>query len=319
MRDQLAENDSSAAGGEKRPRRRMRMPSGHALLACLSVALAVVSVLAYVSAAPTLLSTVDEVPVAQQESAPDGDASSQGEAAPEEKGEKKDEEADKDEKDGEKDAGAASADVDEFSAEATDEEDGSEKKDSQGQGSKGDGTDESRPSQRPSGDSNENAEPDSSDDTVEADPDNVFTSTPTAQEEEETRAYFAGWLSQLHGYLSQANGVAQTFESTCLSSDLSTRRSNYGSCDALCQQLFNGYIAVRDRPTSNNSQYKDEQGRLIGAYRCLYSYVLCYRNAWRTNVTFEDPSAHESEFRGSLSSSEGYLSEFYSYYQGLSI
>ena len=70
---------------------------------------------------------------------------------------------------------------------------------------------------------------------------------------------------------------------------------------------------------SNNSQYCDEQERLIGSYRCLMSYVGCYRDAWNINVSYDDPSGHVGEFSGPLSASEGYLSEFHSYYDGLAI
>ena len=68
---------------------------------------------------------------------------------------------------------------------------------------------------------------------------------------------------------------------------------------------------------SNYSQYCDEQERLIGAYRCLASYVGCYVDAWDVNVSYETPGDHVSEFTAPLASCDGYMAEFHSYYDGL--
>lgn len=176
----------------------------------------------------------------------------------------------------------------------------------------------------------ENPKPPANDEPVEdtgdGTPDNdagaggdVITSTPSAEEEAAFHAFLVGKASAIPDYVSQANACASTFESTCQSASLSSRRVNRDSCAALTQQLVSEYVAVRDYVRSNDSQYCDEQGRLIGAYRCLTSYVDCYLNAWTANVSFEDPSGHVGEFTAPLAGCDGFLAEFHSYYDGLVI
>ena len=149
--------------------------------------------------------------------------------------------------------------------------------------------------------------------------DDIFASTPSAAEEEAFRSFLSGKASSIPGYASQASACASSFETDSVGASLSVRQSHRGTCEALTQQLFSEYIAVRDYVRSNNSQYCDEQERLIGSYRCLMSYVGCYRDAWNINVSYDDPSGHVGEFSGPLSASGGYLSEFHSYYDGLAI
>lgn len=149
--------------------------------------------------------------------------------------------------------------------------------------------------------------------------DDIFSSTPSAAEEEAFRSFLSGKASSIPGYASQASACASSFETDSVGASLSVRQSHRGTCEALTQQLFSEYIAVRDYVRSNNSQYCDEQERLIGSYRCLMSYVGCYRDAWNINVSYDDPSGHVGEFSGPLSASGGYLSEFHSYYDGLAI
>ena len=149
--------------------------------------------------------------------------------------------------------------------------------------------------------------------------DSIFSSTPSAAEEEAFRSFLSGKASSIPGYVSQASACASSFEADSVGASLSVRRSHRGTCAALAQQLFSEYVAVRDYVRSNNSQYCDEQERLIGSYRCLMSYVGCYADAWDINVSYDDPGSHVGEFSGPLSSSGGYLSEFHSYYDGLAI
>ena len=125
---------------------------------------------------------------------------------------------------------------------------------------------------------------------------NIFTSIPSAEEETAFHAFLAEKASAIPGYVGQVNACTSTFESTCQSASLSARRANRDSCAALTQRLFSEYIAVRDYVRSNNSQYCDEQARLIGAYRCLMSYADCYLDAWIANVGYEDPHGHAAEF-----------------------
>ncbi|OUO34240.1 hypothetical protein [Olsenella sp. An290] len=161
---------------------------------------------------------------------------------------------------------------------------------------------------------------DTDDDTPDDDAgDDVFTSTPSAEEEAAFHAFLAGKASAIPGYVSQANACTSTFENACQSASLSARRANRDSCAALTQQLFSEYIAVRDYVRSNSSQYCDEQERLIGAYRCLMSYVDCYLDAWTVNVGYEDPTGHVGEFTAPLAACDGYLAEFHSYYDGLAL
>ena len=148
---------------------------------------------------------------------------------------------------------------------------------------------------------------------------NIFTSIPSAEEEAAFHAFLAGKASAIPGYVSQANACTSTFENACQSASLSARRANRDSCAALTQQLFSEYIAVRDYVRSNSSQYCDEQERLIGAYRCLMSYVDCYLDAWTVNVGYEDPTGHVGEFTAPLAACDGYLAEFHSYYDGLAL
>lgn len=147
----------------------------------------------------------------------------------------------------------------------------------------------------------------------------IAASTPSAAEEEAFRSFLSGKASSIPGYVSQASACASSFENDSVGASLSVRQSHRGTCAALTQQLFSEYVAVRDYVRSNNSQYCDEQERLIGSYRCLMSYVGCYSDAWDINVSFDDPSSHVGEFSGPLSASGGYLSEFHSYYDGLAI
>ena len=147
----------------------------------------------------------------------------------------------------------------------------------------------------------------------------IFSSTPSAAEEEAFRSFLSGKASSIPGYVSQASACASSFENDSVGASLSVRQSHRGTCVALTQQLFSEYVAVRDYVRSNNSQYCDEQERLIGSYRCLMSYVGCYSDAWDINVSYDDPGSHVGEFSGPLSSSGGYLSEFHSYYDGLAI
>lgn len=153
----------------------------------------------------------------------------------------------------------------------------------------------------------------------ESAPEDVFSSTPTSAEEEAFRQFLLNKASSISGYAGQASACASSFESDSVSADLSTRQAHRGTCTALRQQLLSEYAAVRDYVRSNNSQYCDEQGRLIGAYRCLASYVGCFVEAWDINVCFEDPGAHVSEFSGPLSATAGHLAEFHTYYDGLAI
>lgn len=153
----------------------------------------------------------------------------------------------------------------------------------------------------------------------ESAPEDVFSSTPTSAEEEAFRQFLLNKASSISGYAGQASACASSFESDSVSADLSTRQAHRGTCNALRQQLLSEYAAVRDYVRSNNSQYCDEQGRLIGAYRCLASYVGCFVEAWDINVCFEDPDAHVSEFSGPLSATAGHLAEFHTYYDGLAI
>lgn len=147
----------------------------------------------------------------------------------------------------------------------------------------------------------------------------IFSSTPSEAEEREFRAFLAGKASSLSGYLSQASACASDFERDSVTADLGTRRAHQGTCASLSQRLFSEYLAVRDRPRSNHSAYCDEQERLIGAYRCLATYVGCYASAWEVNVSLDDPVGHESAFRAPLASSASSLAEFHSYYDGLSL
>lgn len=142
---------------------------------------------------------------------------------------------------------------------------------------------------------------------------------PSAAEEQEFRAFLAGKAQLLPGYISQVNACVSAFEADSLSPDLSVRLADQRTCNALSYQLLNEYLAVRDRPRSNNSQYCDEQEELISMYRLLGSYLGCYESAWTINVAYEDPASHTAEFMAPLGSAQGYLAEFQAYYQGFSI
>lgn len=175
--------------------------------------------------------------------------------------------------------------------------------------------------------SNEKPEPDADEGSQgsvstppqESVPSDIFSSTPTAAEEEAFRQFLLNKASLIPGYASRASACAGAFESDGIGADLSTRRAHRGTCAALCQQLYVEYAAVRDYARSNDSKYCDAQSRLIGAYRCLTNYVSCYEAAWDINVSFDDPGAHTSEFSGPLSAASGHLRDFHSYYDGLTI
>lgn len=149
--------------------------------------------------------------------------------------------------------------------------------------------------------------------------DSIFNATPTAEEEERFRAFLANKASSIPGYADQINGVVSSFESSCKTGSLSTRQANLRTCSSLSQTLFSEYLDVLNYVRSNKSQYCNQQAALIGAYRCLYSYVSCYEGAWSVNVAYEDPSSHVSEFMAPLDGSDDLLTEFHSYYDGFSL
>ena len=149
--------------------------------------------------------------------------------------------------------------------------------------------------------------------------DSIFNATPTAEEEEKFRAFLANKASSIPGYVDQINGVVSSFESSCKTGSLSTRQANLRTCSSLSQTLFSEYLDVVNYVRSNKSQYCNQQAALIGAYRCLYSYVSCYEGAWNVNVAYEDPSSHVSEFMAALDGSSDLLTEFHSYYDGFSL
>lgn len=149
--------------------------------------------------------------------------------------------------------------------------------------------------------------------------DSIFNATPTAEEEERFRAFLANKASSIPGYVDQINGVVSSFESSCKTGSLSTRQANLRTCSSLSQTLFSEYLDVLNYVRSNKSQYCNQQAALIGAYRCLYSYVSCYEGAWNVNVAYEDPSSHVSEFMAPLDGSDDLLTEFHSYYDGFSL
>ena len=149
--------------------------------------------------------------------------------------------------------------------------------------------------------------------------DSIFNATPTAEEEEKFRAFLANKASSIPGYVDQINGVVSSFESSCKTGSLSTRQANLRTCSSLSQTLFSEYLDVVNYVRSNKSQYCDQQAALIGAYRCLYSYVSCYEGAWNVNVAYEDPSSHVSEFMAPLDGCNALLAEFHSYYDGFSL
>lgn len=154
---------------------------------------------------------------------------------------------------------------------------------------------------------------------TESGDDNIFNATPTAEEEKKFRAFLANKASAIPGYVDQINGVVGSFESSCKTGSLSARQANLRTCRSLSQTLFSEFHDVLNYVHSNKSQYCNQQADLIGAYRCLYSYVSCYEGAWTVNVAYEDPSSHVSEFMAPLDGSNALLAEFHSYYDGFSL
>lgn len=144
-------------------------------------------------------------------------------------------------------------------------------------------------------------------------------SGPSESEEQAFRSFLVDKASAVPDYTSRMSACASAFSADAATADLSTRNAHRSDCAALREELFYDYIALRDYVRSNDSRYCDEQERLIGAYRCLTSYVDCYCSAWDLNVGYEDPAAHVDEFMGPLQGVDGYVSEFHGYYDGLVI
>ena len=184
-----------------------------------------------------------------------------------------------------------------------------------------------------SGDSQDSPQHDESDDVVgsgsedvsdgdaddEPEDGNVFNSIPTAAEEDEFRTFLAGKASSIPGYVDQINGIVGSFEDTSKTGSLSARQAQLRTCSSLSQTLFSEYLEALNYVRSNNSQYCGQQEDLIGAYRCLNTYVSCYEEAWTVNVAYDDPSSHVDEFMAPLNGSDAHLAEFHSYYDGFSL
>lgn len=302
-------------GGRAPSRRRRSLPPRASALVVIAFTLLVVSCAVYVRSIPSLLLADDRGASTAEK---DGDSAGTGQGQPGTAGdataqESQDAPTAEDDASAEKSPQTEKTTLPSVSLEGAHVEESPGSPDDEGSKTDTPATDKPAP---PADETPTEDTDDAPDDDAGGD---VITSTPSAEEEAAFHAFLVGKASAIPDYVSQVNACTSTFESTCQSASLSDRRINRDSCATLMQQLFSEYIAVRDYVRSNNSQYCDEQERLIGAYRCLTSYVDCYLDAWTANVSFGDPSDHVSEFTASLAACDGYLAEFHSYYDGLAL
>ena len=119
---------------------------------------------------------------------------------------------------------------------------------SSGSSSSGSGGSSSSGSSAGSGSSGGSAAPDPVPSQNDSTPSDPFSAAPTAAQEQEFRAFLAGWYARLGACESEA---AAGDASTC----------------------WSGYYAVRDYVRSNGSRWCGAQENLIGAYRCLAWYA----------------------------------------------
>lgn len=157
-----------------------------------------------------------------------------------------------------------------------------------------------------------------------SDPDDVITSDPTEEEESRFYDHLVKYANRLPGYVSEVNACVATFEQTCLSTDYNARVQGRSSCMSLFNTLLSEFVAVRDYPRSNYSRYVKAHDDLINMYRCLFSYVDNYVDAWDANLAYEDPSGHVDDFMAPLyanmvNGKNQYLAEFEACYQGFTL
>lgn len=157
-----------------------------------------------------------------------------------------------------------------------------------------------------------------------SDPDDVITSEPTEEQESRLYDHLVKYANRLPGYVSEVNACVTTFEQTCLSTDYNARVQGRSSCMSLFNTLLSEFVAVRDYPRSNYSRYAKAHDDLINMYRCLFSYVDNYVDAWDANLAYEDPSGHVDDFMAPLyanmvNGKNQYLAEFEVSYQGFTL
>lgn len=307
--------------------RRGRLAGGVPLrvwgLSLLSVALLALSVGAYAYAFPTLLPLARELVVeaaADPEAAgASAGAAAEGPDAAEAAGDQG--EAGSEGREGDSPVSFGAASLSAVTLPDPGEPSGDEDAEApDGEGDDTEGSGEGRPDAKPGADAPSGGGAGDSTDEPAAEPDDDFaTADPTEEGEREFRAFLIDKASAIPGYASQASSCASAFSSDSVGADLSTRRARLGECRELRDQLVSEYIAVRDYRRPNGSSYLDAQERTIASYRCLASYVDCYCSAWELNVLYDDPAAHVDAFTGPLSGCDGYISEFHSWYDGLTI
>ena len=147
---------------------------------------------------------------------------------------------------------------------------------------------------------------------------------PTEEQESRLYDHLVKYANRLPGYVSEVNACVTTFEQTCLSTDYNARVQGRSSCMSLFNTLLSEFVAVRDYPRSNYSRYAKAHDDLINMYRCLFSYVDNYVDAWDANLAYEDPSGHVDDFMAPLyanmvNGKNQYLAEFEVSYQGFTL
>lgn len=166
-------------------------------------------------------------------------------------------------------------------------------------------------------------EPDPEPEPEDPGEDDPFTKVPTEAEEAEFRAFLVNKESLAEGYLAEVNACVADFDADCYAS-LSVRQGHQRTCDALSSKLLTEYLSVRDHIHSNYSRYADDNSYLIAMFRCLGQYLATYENAWERNVTYEDPTGHESDFMAPIQSDGAgsanvHLAEYYRWKGELSL
>lgn len=120
------------------------------------------------------------------------------------------------------------------------------------------------------------------------------------------------------GYIDQINACTAAFEQDMFAS-ADVRSEHLYRCDAINAELTNHYIALRNRLGSMSSHNSAAAGKLLAMYRCLSGYLDTLSEAWKANLSYEDPSAHVDEFMQPIWNDEvngqnKYLTEFNEYY-----
>lgn len=93
------------------------------------------------------------------------------------------------------------------------------------------------------------------------------------------------------------------------------RQAAASRCKALASELLEGYLHVRDSGIPDASKYHSVKDSQTSCYRCLTGALGSIIDAWDINLSFTDPTDHESEFmapiiKDQVNGENKYITEF---------